>query len=326
MITLKKTYNFCRDSIVFLGSILVSMTILYPFAGIQGSIAWASLGVLSTFSLYNAKPDKSNPLYVLCWMIVIMSSVYIGRFLHLTPFFYLFLLSITYCYYFFFGRDPVFDRAFRFIIILSTIGTTMPHITNGLPLGASVGVLTALTICHFIKHKSHDLEAFKEGVFNHKLFKLKTHLIPRAFVYSLGMFTCLWLPLYLGLNKNYWATLTFVVVMTPKADNVFHNTVLRFSGSFLAVILLYFIFQLPDIKTVITISFFVFSFLLPMFFGKNFGVVSFFVTCYSLTLIEIAGYWANPTFSLLYDRLIETFIGGLTAICASFILNWMRKQ
>ena len=322
---LKSLCLYFKDSFVFVGSMTISAAIIYPIIGLQGGIAWSSFAVLCTYSLYNAKPDRSNFLYVLFWMFLIMGSTYIGRLLHLSPWFYLYLLVIAYCYYFFFGRDPVFDRAIRFVIILSTIGTTMPHVTDGLPLGAVIGTLTALAVCHYMMRKHHDLEAFKQGIFTHELFKLETNIIPRALIYSIGMFICLWLPLYLGLNKNYWATLTFIMVMTPKAEKVMQNTCLRFLGSLVAVFVLYLIFQLPDSTAVIPIALFIFSFMLPLCFGKNFAIVTFGVTCYSLTLVELAGYWHNPTYSLLIDRMAETIIGGGIAIIASIILKGMRS-
>lgn len=305
---------------------LLSALIIYPLVGIQNGMAWSSFAVLCTYALYNAKPDRSNALYILLWIAIIMGSTYIGRFLHLTPPFYLFLFIITYCYYFFFGRDPVFDRAIRFVIILSTIGTTMPHITVGLPLGATVGSITALIICHYLMRKNHDLDAFKQGIFTYEIFKLNTNIIPRAFVYSLGMFACLLLPLYLGVNKNYWATITFIMVMTPKAETVIKNTLQRFIGSVVAVIILYFVFQIPDQKTIIIAAFVLFSFILPMCFGPNITLVAFGVTCYSLTLIELVGYWHYPTESLLLDRLAETAIGGGIAIIVSIILKLMRHE
>lgn len=313
-----------KDSLVFVGSIVISALIIYPFVGLQGGMAWSSFAVLCTYSLYSAQPNKSNLVYIFCWLCLIMGSTYIGRFLHLSYYFYLYLFILTYCYYFFFGRDPVCDRAIRFIIILSTIGTNMPHITVGLPFGASVGTVTALLACHYMMRKHKDLEAFKTGIFTSQLFNMNVNIIPRAFVYSLGMFACLALPFYLGIDKNYWATLTFIMVMTPKAESVIHNTLLRFVGSVLAVTVLYFIFLLPEKHTILTIAFLFFSFTLPLSFGRSFTLVTFATTCYSLTLIEFVGYWHYPTETLLIDRIIETAIGGIIAIVISMILKAMR--
>lgn len=324
MPTLENSKLYFKDSFVFVGSMIISAMIIYPIIGIQGGIAWSSFAVLCTYSLYNAKPDRSNLFYVFFWMCIILSSIYIGKYLQLTIWFYLYLLILAYCYYIFFGRDPVFDRAIQYIIILSTMGTTMPHVAYGMPLGGAIGTFTALTICHYMLHKNHDLEAFRQSIFSIPLLKIQTHIIPSAIIYSFGMFACLWLPLQFGINKNFWATLTFILILTPKAQNVISNTILRLIGNLIAVSVLFFILEIPDSELVIPIALFAASFILPLCFGKNLIIVAFGVTCYSLVLVELAGYWHNPTTVLLLDRVIETIIGGMIAILASMLLKLCR--
>ncbi len=319
-----------RDSGVFLSSMLLSSLIAVQFIDLRSAIAWTSFSVLCTYSLYNAKPDRTNLLYVLFWMALVLGSTYIGQLFHLSWKFYLYLFLISYFYYYFFGKDPVFDRAIRFVIILSTIGTAMPEITKGLPIGAAIGTLSALIVCHYLLRKNVDLDAFKQGLFSHDIFKLNTHLFPRAFVYSFGMFLCLLIPHYLGIEKNYWATITFIMVMTPKGMDVLQNTWIRFWGSLVAVFLLFLLFQIPHFdKSINTLYFIIallllFSFLLPLCFGKSFGIVTFGVTCYSLVLVELSMYWQHPVLSLLLDRVVETVIGGIIAVITSFILKALR--
>ncbi len=330
--------GYFKDSFVFLGSMLLSALIAAQFMGLRGAIVWTSFSVLCTYSLYNAKPDRSNYLYLIFWMALVLGSAYIGQMLHLTWWFYLYLFVISYFYYYLFGRDPVFDRAIRFVIILSTIGTALPKITDGLPIGSAIGTLSALIVCHFLLRKNTDLEAFKQGVFSRDLFRLQTHLIPRALIYSLGMFLTLLIPHYLGIEKNYWATITFVMVMPPKAATVFKNSLLRFVGSIIAVLLLFLLFQLPDYlptlgdfpkidMTYYMIGLlFIFSFILPLSFSKGFATVTFWVTCYSLVMVELAMYWDHPVLALLADRIIETVIGGIIAVITSWILKVLRQQ
>lgn len=319
-----------KDSAVFLASMLLSSFIAAQFIDLRAAISWTSFSVLCTYSLYNAKPDRTNLLYVLFWMALILGSTYIGQLFHLSWKFYLYLFLISYFYYYFFGKDPVFDRAIRFVIILSTIGTALPEITEGLPIGAAIGTLSALLVCHYLLRKNIDLDAFKQGLFSHDLFKLNTHLFPRAFIYSFGMFLCLLIPHYLGIEKNYWATITFIMVMTPKAINVLHNTFIRFWGSLAAVLVLFGLFQIPHLDSDINNLYFMiallllFSFLLPLCFGKSFGIVTFGVTCYSLILVELSMYWQHPVLSLLMDRIVETIIGGIIAVITSFILKALR--
>lgn len=321
-----------KDSFVFVGSILLSALIASPFIGLQGAITWTSFSVLCSYSLYNAKPDQSNLIYVFFWMVIILASSYIGLLLHLSWKFYLYLYLISYLYYYNFGKDPVFDRAIRFIIILSTIGTAMPGITKGLPIGSLIGTLSALLVCHYMMRKNVDLNAFKQGVFTYEIFKLDRNLILRAFIYSLGMFLCLLVPHYIGIEKNYWATITFIMVMPPKSLVVFHNTIIRFLGSIIAVIVLYFLFQVPHFFPELPFSnymiglFLLFSFVLPLTFGKSFAITTFGVTCFSLILVELSMYWNHPALALLMDRILETLIGGIIAIITSFLLRILHKS
>lgn len=321
-----------KDSIVFVTSMVVSTLIAAQFIGLHAAIAWTSFSVLATYALYNAKPDRSNLLYVALWMILIFSSSYIGQLFHLTWKLYLFLFVLSYFYYYLFGRDPVFDRAIRFIIILATIGTALPKMNDGLAIGGAIGTISALLISHYLLRKEIDLEAFKQGIFTHDLFRLDTNLIPRAFIYSSGMFLSLIIPQMLGIEKNYWATITFLMVMTPKAMTVIHNTWLRFWGSVIAVIVLFILFQIsqyiPVNRLYIMIGLLLlFSFLLPICFKQSYLIVTLGVTCYSLVLVELTMYWDHPPMvELLIDRIIETFIGGVIAIVTSLILKVMRED
>ena len=319
-----------KDSFVFVGSMLLSALLALHFVGLQGAITSTSFAVLCTYSLYNAKPDQTNLLYVSLWMLIIIGSSFIGAFLGLSWKLYLFLFVISYFYYYLFGKDPVFDRAIRFCIILATIGSAMPNFVNGLAIGSAFGVVSALIVCHYMLRKKVDLNAFKDGVFTHNLFKLNTHLIPRSLIYSLGMFFSLWLPHYLGIEKNYWATITFVMVMTPKADTVLQNTWFRFLGSIIGVALLFIVLQIPDYVNLNMVYFMIsllilFSFILPLCFGKQYTIVTFGITCYSLVLVELAMYWNHPMMALLMDRLVETAIGGVIAVVVSIILSGLRK-
>lgn len=324
--------GYFKDSFVFLGSMLLSALIAAQFMGLRGAIVWTSFSVLCTYALYNAKPDRSNYLYLILWMTLVLGSAYVGQMLHLTWWFYLYLFVLSYFYYYLFGRDPVFDRAMRFVIILSTIGTALPKITDGLPIGSAIGTISALIVCHFLLRKNMDLEAFKQGIFSHDLFRLQTHLIPRALIYSFGMFLTLLIPHYLGIEKNYWATITFVMVMPPKASTVVHNSWLRFFGSIVAVFVLYLLFQVPQYLPQLNETYymigllFFFSFVLPISFTKGFATVTFWVTCYSLVMVELAMYWNHPVLALLTDRIIETGIGGIIAVITSWILKVLRQQ
>lgn len=324
----KHHFHF-KDSFVFVGSVVLSALIAMQFVSLRAAIIWTSFSVLSTYSLYNAKPDRSNLFDIVFWMIIISASTFVGVYFHLTWKLYLFLFVVSYFYYYLFGKDPVTDRAMRFIVVLTTIGTALPEITEGLPIGAAIGTFSALIVCHYLKRKNTDLSAFKQGIFTHDLFKLKTNLIPRSLIYSLGMSFALWLPHYLGIEKNYWATITFVMVMTPKATTVIQNTWKRFWGSIFAIGFLFLLFQIPhylhvDMEWFMLALLVAFSFILPLCFGPNYMWVTFGVTCYSLVLVEIAMFWTHPMMGILGDRIIETVIGGVIAIVTSWILRALR--
>lgn len=148
---------------------------------------------------------------------------------------------------------------------------------------------------------------------------------PAAFIYSTGMFLSLLIPEFLELGRIYWAPLTFVMVLNPKAEHVFKNTISRFAGSFLSVILLMIMLATGyNASVVILISFFVISFFLPTFLDKNPVLRSFGVTFFVLAMTEISHYWNDPVYSPLFERLYETLIGGLLAIITSIILKQVR--
>lgn len=320
-----------RDSFVFVGSMLLSALLAVHFIGLKGAIASTSFAVLCTYSLYNAKPDKANLLYVILWMLIIIGSSFLGALFGLSWKLYLLLFVISYFYYYLFGKDPVFDRAVQFCIILVTIGSAMPKFVGDLAIGSLFGTTSALIVCHYLLHKNVDLRAFKDGIFTHELFKLNTHLIPRSLIYSLGMFLSLWLPHYFGIEKNYWATITFVMVMPPKASTVLQKTWFRFLGSVIAVALLFLILQIPDYFHFNMVYYMIgllilFSFILPLCFGRQYTIVTFGVTCYSLILVELAMYWNHPMMGLLMDRVVETAIGGAIAIVVSLILRALRQS
>ncbi len=327
-------YHKNTAGFVFLGSVLLSVMIATPLLGLRNSIAWTSFSVMYTYSLYNAKADASNLLNVFCWLIAIIGSAFITTHLHLSWAFYCYLLVLTYCYYYFYGVNPVFDRAMKFVIIFSTIGTAFSsgRILIDLPIGALIGTTTALIICHFLMRKKNDLNAFTLGGTSHDILKLKKNLIVRSVIYSCAMFMSLLIPQALGLGKIYWATLTFIMLVNPKSQGVFAQTVRRFIGSVLAVLLLYaiffgiYFFHLEAHMITIMIGMLLaLSFIFPrLFVAKDYTIVTFGTTCYSLTLVELAAYWYHPNPILLYDRIAETLIGGTIAIIVGFILKKIR--
>ena len=318
-------YFDIKDGLIFMGSVAFTNTISYFLFGVNG-LMWTAFSSLFTYSLYDARPDRSNYLYVFLLMMIIMVNNFIGYWLQLSWLFYVYLFIVSCFFYISFGKDPVLDRAVRYIIMLSTIGTTLPSVSWELPAGYLIGPLSVLCILFILHLKNYDFDAFKNGLFSKDLYVSEKHTIPRAFIYSTGMFLSLLIPHYLQLGRIYWAPLTFVMVLNPKAEHVFKNTISRFGGSFLSVfILLILLTPSYNSSVIILFAFLIISFLLPTFLDKTPIMKSFGVTFYVLTMTEISLYWNNPVYSPLYERLYETVIGGIIAISTSIILKKVRN-
>lgn len=317
-------YFDIKDGLIFLGSVALTSVVSYYLFGVNG-LMWTSFSSMFTYSLYDARPDRSNHLYVFFLMMIIMINNYIGYWLQLSWLFYIYLFVISCFFYISFGKDPVLDRAVRYIIMLSVIGTTLPSVSYELPSGYLIGTLTVLCILFLLHLKNYDFNAFKNGLFSKELYISEKYTFPRAFIFSTGLFFSLLTPHLLHLGRIYWAPLTFVMVLNPKAEHVFRNTISRFIGSFLSVAILMIMLATGyNASVIILISFLIISFLLPTFLDKTPVLRSFGVTFYVLTMTEISHYWNDPVFSPLFERLYETLIGGFMAILTSIILKRMR--
>ena len=317
-------YFDVKDGLIIMDSVAFTTLAGYWLFGVN-SLMWTSFSSMFTYSLYDARPDRSNHLYVFFLMMIIMINNYIGYWLQLSWLFYVYLFAISCFFDITYGKDPVLDRAVRYIIMLSTIGTTLTSVSYELPVGYLIGTLTVLGVLFVLHLKNYDFTAFRNGLFSKELYTSKKHAVPRAFIYSTGMFLSLLIPEFLELGRIYWAPLTFVMVLNPKAEHVFKNTISRFAGSFLSVILLMIMLATGyNASVVILISFFVISFLLPTFLDKNPVLRSFGVTFFVLAMTEISHYWNDPVYSPLFERLYETLIGGLLAIITSIILKQVR--
>ena len=317
-------YFDVKDGLIFMGSVAFTTLAGYWLFGVN-SLMWTSFSSMFTYSLYDARPDRSNHLYVFFLMMIIMINNSIVYWLQLSWLFYVYLFAISCFFDITYGKDPVLDRAVRYIIMLSTIGTTLTSVSYELPVGYLIGTLTVLGVLFVLHLKNYDFTAFRNGLFSKELYTSKKHAVPRAFIYSTGMFLSLLIPDFLELGRIYWAPLTFVMVLNPKAEHVFKNTISRFAGSFLSVILLMIMLATGyNASVVILISFFVISFFLPTFLDKNPVLRSFGVTFFVLAMTEISHYWNDPVYSPLFERLYETLIGGLLAIITSIILKQVR--
>lgn len=318
-------YFDIKDGLIFMGSVAFTTILSYFLFGVNG-LMWTAFSSMFTWSLYDARPDRSNHLYIFMLMMIIMLNNYIGYRLQLSWLFYVYLFIVSCFFYISFGKDPVIDRAVRYIIMLSTIGTTLPSVSWELPSGYLIGTLTVLGLLFALHLKNYDFDAFRNGLFSKDLYVSQRHAIPGALIFSTGIFLSLLIPHFLHLGRIYWAPLTFVMVLNPKAEHVFKNTISRFGGSFLSVFILMILLSTGyNASVIILIAFFIISFLLPTFLDKTPVMKSFGITFYVLTMTEISHYWNNPVYSPLFERLYETVIGGIIAIITSIILKKVRS-
>ena len=70
----------------------------------------------------------------------------------------------------------------------------------------------------------------------------------------------------------------------------------------------------------------VFAFLLPMSFHHGYTFMTFVVTSLILSVLEQVVYWRHPAYTLLFDRVLETALGGAIAIITSIVLKLFREK
>lgn len=316
--------NFRNNGTFFIAAI-ISLAICFSFFGIVG----ATFGVLTTlFSslVYDAKADSSNILYVFFLLSLVVVGGAVGFMLKLTVYFYIYLFLLSYCYYLFFNKDDYLDRVFPFIIIFSCMGTTLNSVSIDIPMAYITGILVNLTVLSVLKHKNHEDNAFKNGLFSKEIFHSNENLYIRAFLFSVFLFLSLAIPDYMDLYKPYWAPLTFVMLLHPKAMNIIKVTCYRFLGSLLAAIFIIFMFSITKSNEIYVylIILVLITFFMPTFFHFNYILKTFSITLFVLLLLEETQFSHDPTYLLPISRVYETFIGGVIAVFASLILNVIR--
>lgn len=144
-------------------------------------------------------------------------------------------------------------------------------------------------------------------------------------IYALGLLLALAIPRSIDLGHFYWTLLTFVFVLHPKSQSIVKITLQRVLGSLISVLLLYFLFNLPFMPYIGLIAVVVFAFLMPMSFHHGYTFMTFVVTSLILSILELVIYWRHPTYELLFDRVLETALGGTIAIMTSIILKLFRE-
>jgi len=314
------------DNYVFLLSVIISSSICYflltPMDAFLGGVA-----VLFTFAIYSVKPDNGDYAYVFFWILIILLSCYIGSWLKMSTWFYLFLFGISCYYYISYQKDFYSDIAIPFVVIYASYGTTIADLDYQSGIAFLIGALVSLAIMGIAYKRKIVFTAFKTGLFSKSIFINPSHVQLKALVYSTFLFLCLSLPDQMGLAGAYWVPTTFILLLKPKEENIIKNTLIRFVGSVLGAFFVLAILKIGvNNEGLKILLLFIFIFFLPSLFKINRLFRTFATSVFVLLLLETSTYLHASNFSLPHIRIIETFIGGSLAITCSIVLKMMRKH
>ncbi|MEQ4624416.1 FUSC family protein [Providencia manganoxydans] len=312
-----------NDGLMFSGCMLLSALVAFAIMDVQASM-WAAFSTLYAFNLFNAAKEYKNYLYTSFWLVMILVAIFIGDTLRLSTAFYIYLTLFSFVYYQLYGTDPVMDLTMKFMIIMSTIGTILPDISKSLAFGFIIGSSVTLITCYLLSKKMHRRAIITGSLVEQNLFTLRKYIIPRSMTYAIGLMLSLTIPLMLGLGHFYWTLLTFVFVLHPKSQSIIQITLQRVAGSLLSVVLLYFLFNTPLMPYIGLAAIVIFAFLMPMSFHHGYTFMTFVVTSLILSVLEQVIYWRHPAYVLLFDRILETALGGAIAVATSIILRLFR--
>ena len=316
-----------KDNFIFTISIILSGLICYVTLGAQ----FMTLGLISvmfTYVIYSSKPNNGEYAYVFLWLIIILAGCYIGIWLKLSIAFYIFLLLVSTYYYISYGREDSFsDRAIAYLVIYASLGTTIHNLNYRAAIAFLIGGLVTLFIMYIVYREKMQFTAFRKGIFSRALYTNSTHVLLSALVYSALLFLCLYLPDHFGLQRAYWAPMTFVILLKPKEKDTLKNTIDRFWGSVAGALFVFlFINTLGHyrIATLILIAFV--AFIMPICLKMTGMKKTLALTVFVLLLLETAEFWNDPNYALPYARIYETFIGGVLAVLGSLFLKLLRKH
>lgn len=319
-----RTFPAIHDGITFTSCLFFSAATAFAILDAQAAM-WAAFSTLYSFNLFNAAKEYKNYAYTAFCLLMILVAIFIGDTLRLGTAFYLYLAVFSFIYYQLYGTDPAMDLTMKFMIIMSTIGTILPDISKSLALGFIIGSTVTLITYYILSHKMTRHSVITSALVERNLFTLRKNIIPRSMTYALGLLLALAIPRFIDLGHFYWTLLTFVFVLHPKSQSIIKITLQRVLGSLISVLLLYFLFNTPLMPYIGLIAMVVFAFLMPMSFHHGYTFMTFVVTSLILSVLEQVVYWRHPTYELLFDRVLETALGGAIAIVTSIILKLFRE-
>lgn len=315
------------NNYVFFIAALCSMSVSYLLFGVS-SIAFAAISVIHSFVIHSAKDKNGDYLYTFVWMLNIVLACYIGFVFKLSLVFYIFLFIVSNYYYLSYNKDPFSDKAIPFVVVFSTLGTTLSSASYELFAPCFIGTFFSLAALRIAYKNKMDFSGFKSGLFSRSLYANRNRdVMISSFVYSVFLFLSLFLPEYLGLQRVYWSSLTFVFLLPPQGKDIIKNTIIRFVGGVLAALA---VVQIVNIgfhtRMLGFIILLVFVFLYPTFNTANKFIKTFNLSLLILLLIEYSFFWSNPNYVLPDARIYETLLGGCIAIVAGFVLNLLNKH
>lgn len=317
--------NTIVDGFILVSCVLISGIATYFLAGAQFTL-WSALSVLHAYKLFNGPKNYKNYFYVFLWSMTILLGIYIGSILKLSWIFYCYLVVLSFVYYHLYGDDPIIDLSMKYILIFSTVGTSLPDSDlKGLSTGLIVGTLLTLSAC-FLFSRETQINLSLANPLKEHLFKIKRGIVLRSLVYSGGLILCLFITETLHLGFFYWTLLTFVFVLHPKSVKIIDLTVRRVIGILIAALCLYFIFNTPFMPYIGLFTVLLLTFFLPFSETQDYIFTSACITGFVLAVIELSQSWGTSDNSILFDRVIETIIGGFIAIICSFILKQIREE
>lgn len=315
-----------NNGLILVFCVMLSSLLTYFLTGIDAML-WSALSSLHAYNIFNKSKDYNRPLYSLAWSIAVLIGIYLGIWLRIGYVFYIYLIILSFIYYQLYDIDPVFDLSMKYVIIFSTIGTILPSTNSsliGITVGLVLGAFLTQCICYNLRHKTNIKIDLKSKYLHSKIFHGRKTIVYRSLIYSAGLMLCLFIPSKLNIGHFYWTLLTFVFILHPKSTSIIALTVQRTIGTLLVVIMLFLLFNTPLMPYIGIVTILVLAFLLPLSGEKNYIFASFCTTGFVLAVMEMSQYWLNPSYDLLFERIIETLLGCSIAIICSVLLRLFR--
>lgn len=161
-----------------------------------------------------------------------------------------------------------------------------------------------------------------------KRLKYWKHTLSRfnGWQYTLRVTLCLTaaeiIGIFLHQEKSYWISLTVAIILQRNLSSAFTRTFQRGIGTAAGVLLgsILLFENLPEFVTLFIIS--IIAALRPIFKKRNYTIYAMLMTPLIITLFNLGG---KVTASLLFQRLIDTFIGCTISLALGYFI-WPNRN